>query len=92
MDERFQRFLRRKFRDAGRLVEESRRAYRKGRNAADAYDLPTDAGGARIVCRRHAERRSVAVDPDGRPACFEADHPDCEGCAEDVREGVVETW
>jgi hypothetical protein len=60
---------------------------------AARYDLPTDeAGRARLVCRRHAERRAALVDADGRPACFEAGHPDCEGCAEDVREGVVETW
>jgi ribosomal protein S6--L-glutamate ligase len=36
--------------------------------------------------------RAVIVDGEGRPACFDADHPDCRGCAEDVREGIVETW
>ena len=51
-----------------------------------------DEGRARLVCRRHADRRAVAVDDDGRPACFDAGHPDCEGCVEDVRDGIVETW
>jgi hypothetical protein len=97
MDERVERFLRDRARRAGRRFEEARRAYREGRespeSAAERFDLPTEEDGrARIVCRRHAERRAVAVDDAGRPACFEADHPDCEGCAEDVREGVVETW
>jgi hypothetical protein len=60
---------------------------------AERYGLPTDdAGRARLVCRRHAERRVALVDVGGRPDCFEPGHPDCEGCAEDVRERVVETW
>jgi hypothetical protein len=97
MDDRVRRFLRTTARNAGRRFEEARRAYREGREssrpAAERFDLPRDEDGrARIVCRRHAERRAVDVDDAGRPACFEADHPDCEGCAEDVREGVVETW
>jgi hypothetical protein len=91
--DRFERLVRTTFRRAGRRYAEAKRAYRDGRSVADAFDLPTDEEGrARLVCRRHAERRAVVVDADGRPACFEADHPDCEGCAEDVREGVVETW
>ncbi len=88
-------FVRRTLRDAGRQYAEARRAYEAGRteSAAAAFDLPADdEGRARIVCRRHAERRSVGVDDEGRPACFDPDHPDCRGCAEDVREGVVETW
>jgi len=90
MDDRLERFVRTAFRSAGRRYGEARRAYREGRTAAD---LPRDeAGRVRIVCRRAAERRAVAVDDEGRPACFEAGHPDCEGCLEDVREGVVETW
>jgi hypothetical protein len=32
------------------------------------------------------------VNADGEPACYDGDHPDCRGCAEDVREGYVETW
>lgn len=82
--------IRRALRRAGRTAAESRRAYREGYRVAS---LPhDDEGRARIVCRRHAERRAVLVDEAGRPACFEADHPDCEGCVEDVREGAVETW
>jgi len=91
MDDRLERFLRTTLRDAGRQFGRARRAYRAGKGAR--FDLPTDGEErARIVCRRHAERRTVAVDADGRPACFDPDHPDCRGCAEDVREGVVETW
>jgi hypothetical protein len=91
--ERFERFVRTTFRRAGRRYAEVKRAYREGRAGAETFGLPTDdEGRARIVCRRHAERRAVHVDAGGRPTCFEADHPDCEGCAEDVREGVVETW
>lgn len=90
MDERVERFLRTTMRDAGRRFAEARRAYREGRLAGD---LPTDdEGRARIVCRRYAERRAVALDDEGRPACYEKGHPDCEGCTEDVREGTVETW
>lgn len=91
-DGRVGRFLRAKLRAAGRQVARARREYDATRAAA-SRDLPTDdAGRARIVCRRHAEERAVAVDDDGRPACFDADHADCRGCAEDVREGRVQTW
>jgi hypothetical protein len=87
---RLAQLLKVKLRSAGRQYEEARRAYQEGRAS---NDLPTDGSGQlRIVCRRHAEKRSVAVDAEGRPECFEAGHPDCEGCAEDVRDGVVETW
>jgi hypothetical protein len=90
MDDRLESRLRDALRGAGRRVEEIRDAYREGRRAAD---LPTDEEGrVRIVCRRHAERRAVALDDATRPACYEDGHPDCEGCVEDVREGVVETW
>jgi hypothetical protein len=98
MDERLRRFVRTTFRNAGRRYEESKRAYRKGRGGTDgplpeSVDLPRDEDGrVRIVCRRYAERRVVALDDEGRPACFEAGHPDCEGCAEDVWDGHVETW
>ena len=94
MDESLERFLRTKLRSAGRQYEETKRAYRDGRNGDGAdVDLPRGADGrARIVCRRHVERRTVAVDSEGRPNCFDEDHPDCRGCAEDVREGAVETW
>jgi hypothetical protein len=90
MDDRLERFIRSKIESAGRRVGEIERAYREGRNVGD---LPEDdAGRARIVCRRYAERRAVAIDEEGRPACYEADHVDCQGCAEDVRDGRVETW
>jgi len=96
MDRRLERLIRRGLRTAGQQFEEARRAYRDGRGedpGGPAADLPVDDdGNPRIVCRRHAERRAVPVDADGRPACFEAGHPDCEGCAEDVREGRIETW
>jgi hypothetical protein len=94
MDRRLERLVRSAFRDAGRQLAAARRAYREGlADAGEATDLPRDeAGRARIVCRRYAEQRAVTLDAAGRPDCFEADHPDCEGCAEDVREGVVETW
>jgi hypothetical protein len=59
----------------------------------DLSYLPrNEDGDARIVCRRYAEKRAVAVDEAGRPECFDPDHPDCQGCVEDVRDGVVETW
>lgn len=93
MDDRLKRFIRLKFRDAGRQFEEAKRAYREGRANSRRFGLPRDASGrARVVCRRYAEKRAVTVDADGRPQCFDADHPDCRGCAEDIREGVVETW
>lgn len=64
-----------------------------GRPDPDLSYLPRNENGdARIVCRRYAEKRAVAVDDAGRPACFDADHPDCQGCVEDVRDGRVETW
>jgi hypothetical protein len=90
MDERLERFVRTTFRSAGRRFAEARHAYHEG---LSTVDLPRDEEGrVRIVCRREAERRAVALDEAGRPACFESDHTDCEGCLEDVREGVVETW
>ncbi|MFC4359658.1 hypothetical protein ACFO0N_17070 [Halobium salinum] len=96
MDERLRRFVRTTFRNVGRQYEESKRAYREGRGddaSAVPADLPRDEEGRlRLVCRRYAERRAAAVDDEGRPACFEAGHPDCEGCVEDVRDGLVETW
>ncbi|MFC6990172.1 hypothetical protein ACFQJD_18395 [Haloplanus sp. GCM10025708] len=90
----FERFVQRTARSAGRRFAELRRTYHEGRDSAPAVaDLPTDEEGrARIVCRRHAERRAVEVDDAGRPSCFDPDHPDCRGCVEDIREGVVETW
>jgi hypothetical protein len=90
--DRLSRFLRAKLRAAGEQYGEAAEAYRRAKNAA-AVDLPVDDDGrAKLVCRRHAERRAVAVDEDGRPSCYEAGHSDCEGCVEDVRDGYVETW
>jgi len=86
------RFLRNTLQDAGRQYEEARRAYGSARESALA-DLPTDEEGrAKLVCRRHADRRAVHLDDEGRPACYDADHPDCQGCAEDVQSGRVGTW
>jgi hypothetical protein len=84
--DRVGRFLRTTLRGAGRQYEEARRAF------VDARDGAAPGESRRIVCRKHAERRVVTVDAEGRPSCFEAGHLDCEGCAEDVRAGVVETW
>ncbi|WP_418281275.1 DUF7091 family protein [Halorubrum sp. DTA98] len=100
MDDRLERVIRQRLRKAGRRFEEAKRAYTEGKSdpdgensGTDLYELPSDDDGhARIVCRRYAERRAVAVDAEGRPSCFEPEHPDCEGCAEDVRDGYVETW
>lgn len=81
--------LRRAARRAGRQVANVRREYRQGRIEGS---LPTDStGNVRIVCRRYAEERAVQLE-DGRPECFDGDHPACESCAEDIAEGVIETW
>ena len=84
-------FLRSKLRAAGRQYAEARDAY-SGAKAAALTDLPTDGDGhAKVVCRRYAERRAVALDGECRPECYD-DHPDCEGCVEDIRDGTVGTW
>jgi len=91
-DGRIRRFVETTIRSAGRQYEEARRAYSDAKRSALA-DLPLDdQGRAKLVCRRHAERRAVSLDEQGRPACFDPDHQDCVGCVEDVRDGVVETW
>jgi len=82
----------RALRSAGRQLREARDAFDAARRTAEA-DLPQDEHGrAKIVCRRHAEQRAVRLDEGARPHCFDADHPDCQGCLEDVRDGSVETW
>ncbi|AGB17132.1 hypothetical protein Halru_2551 [Halovivax ruber XH-70] len=98
---RLKRLLTRKLQEAGRQYEslrrstddqlaEARESYQHARNARG---IPSDEEGrAKIVCRRHTERRAALLDEEFRPACFEAGHPDCEGCAEDVRAGRIETW
>jgi len=84
--------FRRALRSTGRQLSDAKRAYSDGKRAALA-GLPRDeAGRACLVCRRHAERRAVSLDPQSRPACFDADHVDCRGCVEDIRDGTVETW
>lgn len=93
MDDRLESIIRSAARSAGKRYEEAKRAYRDGRDPSPTHSLPRDAEGrAKIVCRRHAEHRAVAVDAKGRPACFDPDHPDCQGCVDDIREGMVETW
>jgi hypothetical protein len=84
--------IRTALRSAGRQLKEARAAFDAARRTA-AADLPQDEDGrAKVVCRRYAERRSVRLDERARPHCFDADHPDCQGCVEDVRDGSVETW
>lgn len=91
-DSRVERFLKSKLRSAGRQAAEAREEYLASKAAAK-WGLPTDEDGeARLICRRHADRRTVPVDLEGRPACFDPDHPDCQGCVEDLRDGLVETW
>jgi hypothetical protein len=84
--DRLQRVMRLAARRAGAGYEEARRAYHEGRA------VPRDTDSARIVCRRYAERRQVRLDDNERPDCFDADHPACRGCVEDIRNGCVETW
>ncbi|SFC65541.1 hypothetical protein SAMN05444422_11358 [Halobiforma haloterrestris] len=100
-DRRLERFLRSKLREAGEQyeqirestdsqLEEAREAYEVAKNARA---LPSDeAGRAKIICRRYAEKRAAMLDDRYRPACYEEGHPDCEGCVEDVHEGRIETW
>lgn len=89
---RLKRLMRTKLRSAGRQFEEAKAAYNSARKRALA-DLPSDEDGrARIVCRRYAERRAVRLDEEARPVCYEADHRDCQGCVEDIRDGRIETW
>lgn len=88
--DRLKRFVRSKLRSAGRTLAKAENAYRSGRRTGT---LPTDeAGRARIVCRRYAERRAVELDDRGRPDCYDPDHPDCQGCVEDIEDGAIETW
>lgn len=90
--DRLSRFLRTKLQGMGRQYEEARTEFYRGRYESDS-DLPTDEmGRAQIVCRRYAEKRAVRLDGAGRPTCYEAGHPDCESCVEDIDEGRIETW
>ena len=94
MDERVERFLRDRLRNAGRQYARARTAFSEGKAGVDtADDFPTDEEGrAKLVCRRYAEKRAVELDEKGRPACFDADHTDCVGCVEDIEAGRIETW
>ncbi|WP_435348012.1 DUF7091 family protein [Haloarchaeobius sp. HRN-SO-5] len=88
--DRIEGFIRSTLRKAGRQYAESRTEFTTGQTVSK---LPTDEHGrAKIVCRRHADRRAVMLSEDGVPPCFDADNVDCQGCLEDVREGCVETW
>ncbi len=90
-DGRLRRFVE-NLRAAGDQFAEAKRAYSDAKRSALA-DLPQDDHGrAKIVCRRYAEKRAVALDDAGRPDCFDPGHRDCRGCVEDVRDGIVETW
>lgn len=98
---RLEQFLRSTVRGAGERYEQARgstneqlsdarEAYQAAKNA---HSLPSDeAGRVKIVCRRYAEQRATKLDDEYRPACYEATHPDCEGCVEDVYDGRIETW
>lgn len=89
---RLELLLRSKLRSAGRQYEEATRAYNASKSATTA-GLPTDDDGkVRIVCRRYAEKRSLSLDEQGRPPCFDPDHLDCQGCVEDIDDGRIETW
>ena len=90
---RIREFVRARARSAGRRYEEARQAYREARDQRYVEDLPHDSTGrVPLVCRRYAERRTVTIDEAAHPSCFEADHPDCEGCREDIITGHIETW
>lgn len=97
MDERFEQFVRDRLRKLGQGYERTRRAYTEGKGETEslpgAGSLPVDeAGRAKLVCRRYAEKRAVEVDAEEKPACFDPDHTDCIGCVEDIRDGLIETW
>lgn len=79
------RFVRTTLREVGKRYERARSDYEDARTSA--FDER-----ARIVCRRYAEKRTVSLDSDSHPDCYDSDHPDCEGCVEDLRNGTIETW
>ncbi len=90
--DRLARFVRTKLQDMGQQYERARREFHTARSEV-AGDIPVDElGRARLVCRRYAEKRAVRLDGEGRPVCFEANHPDCESCVEDIQDGRIETW
>jgi hypothetical protein len=89
---RLELLLRSKLRSAGRQYEEATQAYNVSKSAASSGLSLNDESEAHIVCRRYAEKRSVDLDNQGRPDCFDPDHQDCQGCVEDIRDGRIETW
>ncbi|WP_338730038.1 hypothetical protein [Haladaptatus sp. DJG-WS-42] len=92
---RIERLIRQQFRRAGRQVEQARHEYREGRGTRGRNTDPKETDGGRemnLVCRRYAERRTVTLDAQQRPHCFDAESMDCQGCVEDIREGIIETW
>jgi len=91
-DDRLERFISGTLRSVGNQLSDAKRAYSDGKRAALAGLPRDDDGRARIVCRRHADRRSVSLDEQARPECFDPDHPDCQGCVEDIDDGTIETW
>jgi len=91
-DDRLSRFISGTMRSVGDQLSDAKRAYSDGKRAAMAGLPRDDDGRARIVCRRHADRRAVSLDDAVRPECFDPDHPDCQGCVEDIDDGTVETW
>lgn len=87
MDRRaMNRFVRTTFRKVGRHYEKTRHDYEGARNSV------LESERANIVCRRYAEKRAVELDSNGHPECYEAGHPDCDGCVEDLHNGTIETW
>ncbi|MCL9815830.1 DUF7091 family protein [Natronocalculus amylovorans] len=98
MSDRIGEFLRERLRQAGRSYEEAKHAYRDGKATGESQPGPADSlpaderGRSKIVCRRHAERRAVPIDTDGKPACYDSEHPDCRGCVEDIKNGSIEVW
>lgn len=94
----FEGFVRDRLRELGKQYERTRQAYTEGKTETDGTSeavasLPVDeAGRAKLVCRRYAEKRAVSLDEEAKPACFDPDHTDCVGCVEDIRDGLIETW
>ena len=83
------------FRPAAKQVKRTKHASKKEKNetASPPATLPQDEENKyRVVCRRYAEKRATGIDSEGRPECFESEHPDCESCRRDITEGIIETW
>jgi len=81
--------VRRAARRAGRTVGAVSKELAGGK--AEGALPQDDSGRVKIVCRRYAEKRAVAI-TNGAPDCYEPTNPDCESCLEDIEDGTVETW